>query len=164
MKPIEELSKILRTGSQSVEKDVKELRKWCKLYIKWNETFSWYKYITCTRFTLDYGKHWRLISLTHNWLQLYSDVIRQYREGWEKEYTTSWNVGFKVIWNPLSLKHLMMYCDEKKIIFDINIFDWILTLCWMEDIFSKDIEYNIELELHEQEEETLVDIINFLKG
>ena len=160
MKPIEQLSKILRTVP-SIEKDVKELRKWCKLYIKWNETFSWYKYITCTRFTLDYGKHWRLISLTHNWLQLYSDVISQYKEGWEKEYTTSWNVDFKVIWNPLSLKHLMMYSQEQWIKIAITC-KWIQ---WISRGFLQDeIEYNHKLELYEQEDKVLLDIINFLKG
>ena len=140
---IEKLRAILYEIDE-VKKDLEELRFGCK----W-EMSDWRVFKYCA---------------SDDWLWLQENKILI--TFWDNRSVVELyaDVKYKIIWNPLSLKHLMMYCDEKKIIFDINIFDWILTLCWMEDIFSKDIEYNIELELHEQEEETLVDIINFLKG
>ena len=137
MKQKEQLQEILCTV-ESVEKDVKELRFWTIL--KHNRTGDELKYI------------W---DLQVKWKRL-------------DEYDSEDELYFfnTIIWNPLSLKHLMMYCAEKRII---------LSFCWEsvqqnidEDHWTEfryiTDEYNPEKELYEQEYKVLLDIINFLKG
>ena len=136
MKPIEQLQEILCTV-ESVEKDVKELRFGCLVKSKYQiEKVNSYK-------------NWQLYTcFLDNRLNLNQRVILI--------------EDVEIIWNPLSLKHLMMYCNESKIFIEFNSsWDYWTIIDWYEGFLWK---YDITKELYEQEEETLVDIINFLKG
>ena len=136
MKPIEQLQEILCTGCKSVEKDVKELKFGCEFSCLWAKQ----RFTELDQWCIYINKWWELVYDTD-------------------EY---WEVHCKIIWNPLSLKHLMMYCNESKIFIEFNSsWDYWTIIDWYEGFLWK---YDITKELHEQEEETLVDIINFLKG
>jgi len=63
----------------------------------------------------------------------------------------------------ISLKHLMMYCNEKGIEFKIHEnWDLYRTESCADDRFITQLD--ITKELYEQEDKVLLDIINFLKG
>ena len=143
MKPIEQLRSILCTGCKSVEKDVKELRFGCK--IKMYEDWEIDYWLFTHKEQVD----------EFNWF------IHQTNDNWSLFCWEEWQ-DFSIIWNPLSLKHLMMYCNESKIFIEFNSsWDYWTIIDWYEGFLWK---YDITKELYEQEEETLVDIINFLKG
>jgi len=137
-KPIEQLKEILCTVPE-VEKDVKKLRFGCRV---WNDRVLWFEELEDDEW---YYKEYILVDDLFNIGCWYEDEMI-------------------ITWNHLTLKHLMMYCNEKyhneylnirwwTIYYDI---DWYNEYSW--------ISLDITKELHEQEEETLVDIINFLKG
>jgi len=153
---LEQLQEILCTV-ESVEKDVKELRIGCKVIYNDNE-------ITYTRS--------EQCEISDSWLQeqvFYFDSWKW----WEFEfinnpsqtpYAFSDMAKIKKLWNPLTLKHLMMYCNEKGMI--VNIYNWyarFLKNSFIWELLYK-IEYDITKELYEQEDKVLLDIINFLKG
>jgi len=142
MKQIEQLQEILCTV-ESVEKDVKELRFGCKLKM-WED------------WEVDY---WLF---THKeQVDEFSWFIHQTNDDWSLFCWEEWQ-DYKIIWNPLTLKHLMMYCNEKGIDIDYNS-SWAL---WKDNWTNKPIAtLDITKDyLYEQEDKVLLDIINFLKG
>ena len=143
---IEQLRSILCTAP-SVEKDVKEVKIW---------TFVEYKINGNTHL-------WILQKLIFKNNCFYWWDIRHISDmNWEMLLDYNNSSTIKIKWNPLSLKHLMMYCNESKIFIEFNSsWDYWTIIDWYEGFLWK---YDITKELHEQEEETLVDIINFLKG
>ncbi len=84
-KPIEQLQEILCTV-EGVEKDVKELRLGCNII----NSYSWdiWKYITKDR------------AVNENY--------------WIGNIKANWLTESEIIWNPLTLKHLMIFCESKK--------------------------------------------------
>lgn len=143
MKPIEQLQEILCTV-ESVEKDVKELRLGCNVFIQnciVSVTIIWdNRGLTLIEWAEYENFLWQLWTSTQSFQ--------------EKHIT-------KIIWNPLSLKHLMMYCDEKGI---ENIWFYKKEILLLLEWKSVWICYEITKELYEQEDKVLLDIINFLKG
>ena len=117
---------------ESVEKDVKGLRFGC---IVKTAFWTYKKLVTKDKFFEKVAYIETLVCLN-----------------WQEE----------IIWNPLTLKHLMMYCNEKmawywmsRNVFEIYSHDWHQHL---------HIDLDITKELYEQEDKVLLDIINFLKG
>ena len=154
MKPIEQLQEILCTVP-SVEKDVKELRFGCKVTLQSD--------IENDKPSIVINQNW---SNTRCWENAFNilNTIWVYSTASITDYEKfSSNHRIKaIIWNPLTLKHLMMYCNEKWIFLQIDslwsIYDistWFAKYIWV---------YDIKKELHEQEDKVLLDIINFLKG
>ena len=134
MKPIEQLQEILCTV-ESVEKDVKELRFGCEFSALWAKQ----RFTELDQWCIYINKWWELVYDTD-----------EYGE-----------VHCKIIWNPLSLKHLMMYSQEQWIRIAITC-KWIQ---WISRGFlQEEIEYNHKLELYEQEDKVLLEIFNFFKG
>ena len=127
-----------------VEKDVKELRKWCIVndtdFWTWRAEIFW-EYNASTFIVI------RELEKERPHLERKADI-----EDWE------------IIWNPLSLKHLMMYCNEKKKWYYVNYQNnWCISVSKWETVWFI-IQLDITKELYEQEDEVLLDIINFLKG
>ena len=148
MNKLEELQEILCTV-ESVEKD---LNQW--------------HYSVSTVWTLNEWVKWINI---HNNLRNFIEAnskeealwiaIKDFKE-WKSNRWHSFD--FEVIHkieHSLTLKHLMMYCNEKEIDLDYDS-NW--------DLYNIDNSpvtvFNISKELHEQEDKVLQDIINFLKG
>ena len=149
----EQLQEILCTVD-SVNKDVKELRFGCKVKYYF-DSFQWeeerlLRYLYEDNTSIIYEN----ISNIKDWCS-FSYNISEYLKS---EIVTE---DFKKLWNPLSLKHLMMYCNEKGINMDITQ-KWIILMWWFELIHITTLD--ITKELHEQEDKVLLDIINFLKG
>ena len=152
MTPIEQLQEILCTVD-SVNKDVMELRIWHKAIYNDNK-------ITFTRS--------EQCEISDDWLQ---DTVFYFDSGkWgefefinnpsQTPYTFSDMAEIKKLWNPLSLKHLMMHCNEKGIKITIERQNMLFEILWDWSY----IKYNYNLELQEQEDKVLLEIINFLKG
>ena len=142
---IEQLQEILCTGCKSVEKDVKELRFGCVVIDKDNLPRTVLK-----------KYH------SENIVLMEDSVIKPYiTRIWDEDMRR-----YKIIWNPLSLKHLMMYCNKIWIALWI---DWkVINSIVHDDYWVNFIdvteEYNPSKELYEQEDKVLLDIINFFKG
>jgi len=158
MTNLEQLQEILCTV-ESVEKDVKELRFGCRIS----------QHNHCRKETIYLGDTPNEDSCM--WSNLfYTYDIRNEFPYWESpsEYSDDFRGNnkhndFKIIWNPLSLKHLMMYCNEKGIEFKIHEnWDLYRTESCADDRFITQLD--ITKELYEQEDKVLLDIINFLKG
>ena len=136
---IEQLQEILCTGCKSVEKDVKELRFGCVVIDKDNLPRTVLK-----------KYH------SENIVLMEDSVIKPYiTRIWDEDMRR-----YKIIWNPLSLKHIMMYANEKGIKITIERQNMLFEILWDWSY----IKYNYNLELHEQEDKVLLDIINFFKG
>ena len=154
MKPIEELSEILCTGCKGVEKDVKELRFGCLV----SDKNYWFHHIITKKLNdnecnaIEITTHWQ-----HRNCKLWIKSPNNCDEIWE------------IWWNPLSLKHLMMYCNEKGIDFTWKWFikyktDWFDNWVYFGSYELTTIDYNTNKELYEQEDKELLDIIKFLKA
>ncbi len=141
MKPIEQLQEIL-CEVESVEKDVKELRFGCEFSALWAKQ----RFTELDQWCIYINKWWELVYDTD-------------------EY---WEVHCKILWNPLSLKHLMMYCNEKGINL-ITQWEWIFSLEKWQKLTPKSkleivTKYDITKPLYQQSDEVLEKIFNFLKG
>ena len=102
-----------------------------------------------------------------------SKVVIKWYTNWQPNYYEKFELDnepefkriYKVFWNPLTLKHLMMYCNEKGI--NIIYYNWAL-FSWaiFQTLHSmpKICDLDHTKELYEQEDKVLLDIINFLKG
>jgi len=151
MKPIEQLQEILCTV-ESVNKDVMELRIWHKAIYNDN-IITYIRSEQC--------------EISDSWLQEMVFYFDSWKWGEfefinnpsQTPYAFSDIVKIKKLWNPLTLKHLMMYCNEKENDLLINT-NWKIIYQWMSTI----TELDITKELYEQEDKVLLDIINFLKG
>ena len=153
----EQLQEILCTVD-SVNKDVKELRFGCKVKYYF-DSFQWeeerlLRYLYEDNTSIIYEN----ISNIKDWCS-FSYNISEYLKS---EIVTE---DFKKLWNPLSLKHLMMYCKENQIICNLEN-SWYITFVdnrWKPKNWI--VKYDITKDyLHEQEDKVLLDIINFLKG
>ena len=133
MKPIEQLCAILCTAP-SVEKDVKELRFGCEFSCLWAKQ----RFTELDQWCIYINKWWELVYDTD-------------------EY---WEVHCKIIWNPLSLKQLILFCNEKNLQLEFSV-QRISLDTWWDGVY---INYDHTKELYEQEDKVLLDIINFLKG
>lgn len=140
---LEKLRELLCTVPE-IEKDIKELRKWCLIEA---EDFPWehFEYL----YELEKDEQW------YTWIQLYrlNDKNRcEFFHVWKEEIWCH-----KIIWNPLQERHLRMYCKEK----------WIenvrIKWCWE---MVQENEHICRLDntkdLESQSEETLGKILDFL--
>lgn len=118
---------------KNIEKDLKELRFWCKLrygsyIVDFLYHFNWEDFI-----------HWKY---------------------WFEDWVLAMNRKIdEIIWNPLEFHHLMMYCENKKIKFDIKQF------CWESEIFintDRIVKLDVKKPLHQQSEEVLKNIFEAL--
>ena len=141
MKPLEELTAML-CECESVREDVMEPIFGCKV---WKDTILWFNELEDDEW---YFKEYILVDDLFNILYWYE---------WEMIIT----------WNPIQDHHLRMYCEENKINISINEV-WELLEGW--NIWNIHLEYqrlDIFLDnkkpLHQQSNETLTKIINFLK-
>jgi hypothetical protein len=122
---------------EEVNKDIMELRFWTKI--------RYWSYI------VDFLYHFE-----------WEDVICW--KYWLEDWIIAMNRKIdEIIWNPIEYHHLMMYCDKSQKL-QFNIF-W--NYISIRNLFTRNdswlIYLNNNLPLHQQSEETLWKIYNFLK-
>lgn len=139
---------------KDIEKDLKELRFWCKIKswknihiitnIEWwwktNAPFLDTRYVRCTpylNFQFDIKQKEKIKLLSDDW---------------------KW---VEIIWNPLELHHLMLYCSKKWWPFTIGS-QWRMMWNKQKDWSYYEIQLDNKKPLHQQSEEVLKNIFEAL--
>lgn len=140
MKPIDELRELLCTVPEINEESM-ELRFGCILFWEWEN--------------IVYLEPW---APTMWW---WSNSVRAIRGS---RIQTFGNDTYKTLWNPIQERHLRMYCDKRSPHISIFSDGEIWRVTWRSYDDELICKLNNTKDFHNQSDETIKQILTFLKG